>query len=449
MKKVMARFPLLIVKTCGLLVLSLALLLSLPVSHGWAEEEGSIPPGTVITMQNWRQYKGFMSDGMQALFEGTYHWKFPSDFQLDVGPTHHYTLPEAYRRNTEKYSHLVKIVTLPDGRHTLTGYVAGQPFPNPQEPMRGYKILANLWEAYVPTLVCNPSINFYIEDRFDHVSRTRVQEVYRRLAHISDAKLPIVDPNGQGVSYAEYLTVVAPEQAKYVTQLTLYYNVNDFLKPEDLFLFLPSLRRTLRLSSAARCSPVFGSDWTQDDVKTSGFNGGLTRFDANYLGDRKVLGLTQASPKVWGNVDSNYYLPIVFPSPKVGQWEVRDTMMLDVRRIPSQRKGYCYGKRILYIDKEGYMSLWAELYDENMKLWKILTLQSIAGQVPGVGEVMNAYHVLPVAWDIQNDHLTAAPHNDPDGVDARYNEQCRSYGGHNWDDLGRYSSVRGLSEIMR
>jgi hypothetical protein len=35
---------------------------------------------------------------------------------------------------TEKYSGQVKLVELPDGALTLSGYQGGMPFPNPAEP---------------------------------------------------------------------------------------------------------------------------------------------------------------------------------------------------------------------------------------------------------------------------------------------------------------------------
>jgi hypothetical protein len=54
-------------------------------------EDGSIgatlPPGTVITMQNWQRYKQYMPDGMVALFEGEYFWKMPAHVSMEVGPT--------------------------------------------------------------------------------------------------------------------------------------------------------------------------------------------------------------------------------------------------------------------------------------------------------------------------------------------------------------------------
>ena len=58
--------------------------------------EGPIPSGTVITLKNWQQYKQFMPDGLQALFAGTHFWKLPPDFQMVIGPTSFYPLPEAF-----------------------------------------------------------------------------------------------------------------------------------------------------------------------------------------------------------------------------------------------------------------------------------------------------------------------------------------------------------------
>ena len=97
----------------------------------------SIPLGTTITMQNWQQFQQYMPDGMVALFEGKYFWKMPADVKMEVGPTIIRPLPKTYMEATEKYSGQVKLVELPDGALTLSGYQGGMPFPNPAEPHQG------------------------------------------------------------------------------------------------------------------------------------------------------------------------------------------------------------------------------------------------------------------------------------------------------------------------
>src|SRR6266446_1417350 len=54
---------------------------------GEAAARGAIPPGTIITIENWRRYKQYMPDGMIALFEGSYFWKMPPDVSMEVGAT--------------------------------------------------------------------------------------------------------------------------------------------------------------------------------------------------------------------------------------------------------------------------------------------------------------------------------------------------------------------------
>src|SRR5205823_3587289 len=109
-------------------------------------------PGTVITIQNWRQYREYMSDGVQALFEGKYFWKMPANVEMNVGSTVIDPLPKNYMAATEKYSGSVAIRELPDGGLTMDGYHGGIPFPKLSEPHQGWKILADMYFRYMPHL---------------------------------------------------------------------------------------------------------------------------------------------------------------------------------------------------------------------------------------------------------------------------------------------------------
>src|SRR5665213_2921380 len=56
-----------------------------PAAVADAASDSGIPVGTVITMQNWQQYKQYMSDGVADLFAGKYYWKMPADVSMEVG----------------------------------------------------------------------------------------------------------------------------------------------------------------------------------------------------------------------------------------------------------------------------------------------------------------------------------------------------------------------------
>jgi hypothetical protein len=433
-------------KTAELFIIAAAFLLIMPHMLRAASEEAPvyqpIPAGTVITPQNWSQYKQYMTDGLQALFSGRFAWKIPADFQMIIGRGRHYSPPPAFVTNTEKYASLVKIVAIPPDRHTLTGYVAGLPFPNPQEPLKGWKMLMDAWYAYVPHITCTDDGKFVLVDRFGNSSATHWYLINRLFSHISDIGSPIQDPAGPGLFNVQMFDIMLPEQARYTASLTIYYDQLD--RNEDTFVFIPALRRTLRLSSAARCSPQAGSDFAIDDTRQSTFNGNPTRFDATYVGDRGVIEMIQADLKMSADPEA-FYQPIFYPKPEVGNWEVRDSYMVDVERVPSERAGYCYGRKRLYIDKEVYRSVWADIYDENMHLWKVDYDPTAMIDIPQEGHrwINNGWGVM---IDVQNTHLTHVDFG-PHGFWA--NQDCANVNGHNFTDAGQYSSVKGLSQIMR
>ena len=118
-----------------------------------SEHQGNIPIGTKITMANWQQYKQFMPIGMIKLFEGVYHWKLPPDVEMNVGPPHYGTRLKSFQDATEKYSSQVRVAKLPNGHYQLLNFHGGVPFPDPQEPYKGWKVLANIFFAYYPSVV--------------------------------------------------------------------------------------------------------------------------------------------------------------------------------------------------------------------------------------------------------------------------------------------------------
>src|ERR1700676_2889098 len=68
------------------------------------EKQAPLPVGTVITTQNWQQYKDYMPLWMQILFAGQYAYKLAPDQQVVIGPPTKVELPKEYVKNTEKYS---------------------------------------------------------------------------------------------------------------------------------------------------------------------------------------------------------------------------------------------------------------------------------------------------------------------------------------------------------
>jgi hypothetical protein len=295
----------------------------------------TIAPGTNITLQNWQQYKRFMSFGLQVLYSGKYRWHVGSgpDYTLTVGPTRPISLTRQFVQDTEKYGHQTQLVKVDTGGYDVRGYLAA---------------IRN--------------------------------------------------------------TITSPEEVNYLTTLSL--EPDDLSVPQEFWTFLPALRRPFRLSSAARCAPVLGSDFVNDDQ-----NDGLfflpANFKATFLGEHKVLNLLHGStdPAVRFNPDSIVIKGSLpgWPKPVLGTWELRDVYVLDITPLPVMGR-YCYGHKVIYVDKEGWFASPLEIYDADSKLWKYVfgSATSVVDQKgEGAGELIPASNHF-VFLDLQNSHATMA-----------------------------------------
>ena len=238
---------------------------------------GSIPVGAEITMQNWAQYQQFMPDGMVALFQGRYYWKMPADVAMQVGPTIINQLPKAYLEATEKYASQVKIVELPDGGLTLTGYQGGIPFPHPAQPHKGWKVLSNVWYRYMPHLFVDTYGTGCMQDSYASINCTADEIVARQLSYNTDPGVPSQIPGAGDKFYTEWIMTLEPENQRYTASLVISYT--DPSKPQDIFVFIPALRRSQHVSASARCTPYPGTDATSDDYRF-GFNASLAEMKA-------------------------------------------------------------------------------------------------------------------------------------------------------------------------
>ena len=209
----------------------------------------SIPDGTVVTMQNWQNYRQFMPEGMAALFEGRYFWKMPADVQMLVGPTIIHPLPISYMNATEKYSAQVKITELADGGLTLTGYSGGIPFPRPDEPHKGWKILANLWFRYTPHLSVNTKGVVCFIDNGNRISCKAGMKIYRQLSFNTDPGVPSSYPSAEDKYFSQFEMVEEPEQERYTAVLAISHD--DLTRPEEVYVFY-SVTQTLPTAFSLR-----------------------------------------------------------------------------------------------------------------------------------------------------------------------------------------------------
>ncbi len=405
-----------------------------------AAASDSIPANTTITMQNWQNYRAFMPDGMVGLFQGKYFWKMPADVALKIGPTIIHPLPANYRAATEKYSSQITISELPSGGLNLHGYMGGEPFPNPQEPHRAWKILADVWYRYIPHLIVDPHGLSCSQNSLGNINCGADEFVGHQLSFNTDPGVPSTLPGAGDTFYTEWFMTLEPENERYNASVVISYR--DLSKPQDIYAFIPSLRRAQRVASSARCAQYSGSDFTSDDYRY-GFNANLTQVTAKFLASKKILALVDANLPTQA-YPGGYDMPLGWPMPSWGKWQLRDAYVISVSKVPSEANGYCFGKRVMYVDKASSAVLWLDLYDMQMKYWKFGGFFLKTLDVPGVGPVTSSGAAVEAMWDMQNKHSSIFA--DP-GLNHPFyvNELAPK----EFNDITRYSTASGLNEIMR
>jgi hypothetical protein len=283
---------------------------------------------------------------------------------------------------------------------------------------------------------------FYTKDRFGNYNSQYADAVYRQMAYNWEPDVPRVEPLAAGAWFSEWLMVEWPEQSKYTAVLTILWQ--DNLKDDDDYAFVPALRRSLRLSSSARCAPLLGSDMVKDDQRV-GWNGGVGKFEGTFLRDQKLLSLVSMNGKAAGAYPAEYDGPLGWPKPSWGDWETRDAYVVDIHRISAFAQGYCYGKRIMYADKQYYAPLAEDVYDSNAKLWKVVWVGLSPAKFDNYGEQMGFCGIVENYWDVQNDHVSYITGFGSKGLCSTLDSAIPP----EFNNVSKYSTPGGLMELMR
>jgi uncharacterized protein DUF1329 len=335
--------------------LSLSLVVSLTLCASSAA--AAVKPGDVITAQNLDAAGDMISPGVK--------WCVRHGMAIHVVAPEEIPLPKPYLEATEKYSQQVQLT---DNGLKLQNYVAGFPFPriDVNDPQAALKIMWNY--EYKPFVTDDGDARNFDADT-GSISNTEPMSVERHflLDHIRtlfyngriflDPKPEL--PNPDGVRYKASLhPVLAPFDLKGVGSLSIRYI--DPARMDDTWLYLPSLRRVRRLSSAQRSDALFGQDTDVDSY--GGYAGQIAWMDWKFLGEKKILAPFHAAhyPVQWCKAPGDFAF--------CDNWEPRDAYVIEgTSKLPQ----YAYGKRLLFIDKNTYLVAFSDISDHEGALWKV------------------------------------------------------------------------------
>jgi len=358
-----------------------------------------VSPGEKYDASNVDKIKNLISPGLEWCIK----WGFP----ITITETKQVEWPQAHKEATEKYSPQVKLSK--DGL-TVENYVAGQPFPNldPKDPQFAIKIMWNYEYGFANGIDDTDLRNFDADTGAIaqggpmSVERHFLLDHFRRLFWTGrlyvEPKPTKPNPNGYRVQQGLY-PILEPFDLKGVGALGQRYTESS--KQDDSWLYLPSLRRVRRLSTAQRSDALFGQDTDVDSYY--GYAGHIAWMDWKYLGEQDLLSVQHAQhyPAKWNDKVDWAFDEV---------WEKRRVYVIEgISKLPQ----YAYSKRVLYIDKENWGIPYSDIYDRSGELWKIwINDITYRKSVPGNGAITYPdempFAPAIVMVDMQLEHATKA-----------------------------------------
>jgi hypothetical protein len=295
---------------------------------------------------------------------------FFEGMELEIGPFHaDYSAPAERRVLTDEYAGTARLG--PDG--ALEDYVLGRPFPevSPDDPEAGLKHAWN-HDYRHDALEGKASWHFTFWDRGEQLPLWYKGTGWAmRLTHRTDRAedegrvFPKEKRKGAGG-----IEVLAPFDARGILGLGYRYLSADGplaeARRDDVWVYVPWLRRVRRLSASQRTDAIAGTDMTPDDA--GGFSGIVPQFQWAYVGEQDVLAPIDSRKRGYPYSEQANFGPTGF-SLANDVWELRHAIVLEQEPV---EENHPYRRKRMWIDAETYAIHYAAAYDRRGELWKLI-----------------------------------------------------------------------------
>ncbi len=301
---------------------------------------------------------------------------FYEGMRMEIGPSYRdYSPPEAYQAATERFKGEARI----GPENSLENYTAGQPFPMDEidcegDPQAGAKIIWNFdyqWSG------SGGSSEYYYSywDRGEELPL--FYEGTARGVVLSHRVEPSnLEKRGGDLFRNETrkqafgIEINQPFDARGISLMTYRYKSADKpqaeAKNDDTWVYIPTLRRVRRISTAQRTDAISGTDFTFDDLRS--FSGVVPQYEWQCLGEMDLIAPMNSKVRAFPYDRDHNFGPYGL-SFADDNWELRKA--IKVRFIP-RNADHPYSYKDIYIDKETLTALYSFAYDRKDELWKII-----------------------------------------------------------------------------
>jgi hypothetical protein len=323
-----------------------------------------VKPGDFITPDNASKVRDLVPPGV--------YYKVERGMTMKIVPTERVDWPPPYKDATEKYSAQVRLT---NDHRSVTGYVAGQPFPllDPNDPYIAVKVMWN--NVFRPITTDDYDLRFYdCDSAYVHRGAQFKQIEYFQIGHYAGYDLigrtevqPLpVDPDfkktGRLWLFALY-PLLAPQSIHGTGFIRWRYA--DPNRGDDTWDLGAGSRRVRRLNEGIMSDATGAQAWDPDHY--SGFNPKTEQYDYRFLGEKQLLATAHAahSPEVRCPTDGG-------TSACPENWELRHVYIIQAlpRRIPGINQQALHSKTIVYLDSELWFEPYIDTYDQQGRLFQ-------------------------------------------------------------------------------
>jgi len=340
-----------------------------------------LKPGDVVDMSNWNKVKDILP-------ESVVNWVKRGDVTLKIGEfkfdfSCDNAWIEASAKNVGKYTlgKRKEIIEVATGKYPM--WIYGLPFPNvdtKNDPDAGIKIMHNQYAglARKGTDITNDCSMDYI-GKGGYERSVGITSLYYYFWQRPDGE----QPNHSKYQPLSYVPLLWPYDVKGITTLTC--------RPLDgtadqVWSYIPTIRRVKRVSGANRSDPVAGSDAIIDDE--NGWVGQNESMKWTFLEEKIILypftsWVVERPRPMKQHKDGSWRAVPGEPAPRVGwqekDWQGAQWAMANAVWVPRKvyvltadpiDRYYRYGKQEYYIDKNTLTTSVKIVYNKAGEYWK-------------------------------------------------------------------------------
>ena len=337
-----------------------------------------LPEGTVIGADNIDKIKNdtFQGHTIASLLTERMEWRIRNNgLRLPLAKSKEVALDSKWVKATQANAGKTKI-----NRQTcmVDGWGAGQPFPNVDEkdPEAAEKIIWNwhLGQMYGDVAEARDWTQLLIDGaKGIHAEPTAEFSRFNMKGRL-DGKT-----EGDGSERGRQLLFFkSPADMKGLGTFTVMF---DSAKVNDVWAYIPAVRRVRRLSGGAWMDPIGSSDQLQDDLEV--FNARPCWYTGyKLLGKRWVLAAANSpgsTGKVWnkdGKTFEEKYPALENKAPfwnmNNDRFEPREVYVIEAITPPE----HPYSKKVLYMETKYPRIYWGEAYNRKGEFWKHMQFHS-------------------------------------------------------------------------